>query len=523
MNKNLHEVADMDFPRASGILLHITSLPGRYGIGSLGREAYRFADFLASAGQRLWQILPISPSGPGNSPYQCPSVFAGNPLLIGLEELVSEGLLDTADLRDAPPFSESGVDYNAVTRFKLPLLQKSAHLFEQKAAPAQKREFESFCQQNAFWLDDYALFMALREAQGLTLWNTWPEDIRRREPDAMRNWSEKLNRQIKGCQYQQYQFFRQWFKLRDYCHRLNIKIIGDIPIFVAPDSAEVWSHPGMFYLDDTGYPTVVSGVPPDYFSETGQFWGNPIYRWDVLARDGYAWWIARFRMLFSLVDIVRIDHFRGFESYWEISANEKTAINGHWVPGPGAGFFETVESELGKLPIIAEDLGVITPEVEALRDRFGFPGMKVLQFAFSGGNQYLQHNYIRNCVVYTGTHDNDTTLGWLHDCGSASSTQNLQAKEAERRRALAYVGTDGREINWDFIRLAFMSVANTAIVPLQDVLGLGCEARMNTPSRAEGNWCWRFRPEMLSDAIRDRLRDMTILYERTEKSETPAG
>ena len=507
----------MSLPRASGVLLHPTSLPGQFGIGDLGSVAYQFADSLISTGQRLWQLLPLGPAGYGNSPYQCLSVFAGNPLLISPERLIADKSLDPADLENAPSFPEDRIDYGAVIEFKMLLLRKSFERFERKATQHKRKEFEVFCQQNASWLETYSLFMALKEAHGLTAWSTWEEDIRRRQPESLKRWNRKLDHEIRHHKYQQYQFFKQWRELRKYCNEHQIRFIGDMPIFVALDSAEVWSHPRMFYLDDGGKPTVVAGVPPDYFSKTGQLWGNPLYRWDVLAKDDYAWWVERFRAIRDFVDIIRVDHFRGFEKYWEISATDTTALNGRWVPGPGAALFEAVQKALGRLPIIAEDLGVITPEVDALREQFGFPGMRVLQFAFGSdpkADDYRPHNYPRNCVVYTGTHDNDTTIGWFRGEDVKDSTQSKEERQRERQVALNYLGTDGREINWDFIRLALMSAADTAIIPMQDILGLDSEARMNLPGKAEGNWCWRFTPDMLTEEIKTRLRKLTALSGR---------
>jgi 4-alpha-glucanotransferase len=507
----------MSFPRESGILLHPTSLPSRFGIGDLGKEAYQFADFLASTGQRLWQILPLGPTGYGNSPYQCLSVFAGNPLLISLERLVEDKFLDPIELENEPSFPKDRVDYDSVIKFKTPLLKKSFETFERRAAWPERKRFKVFCRKNAGWLDTYSLFMALKEAHDLTAWNTWEEDIRRRHPTSLEHWRKRLDREIRYHKYQQYQFVQQWSRLKKYCNEHQIRFIGDIPLFVALDSAEVWSHPEMFYLDDSGKPTVVAGVPPDYFSKTGQLWGNPLYRWDAMARDGYAWWIERFRFERNLVDIIRLDHFRGFEKYWEVSATDTTALNGRWVLGPGAKLFQAVQNALGSLPIIAEDLGTITPEVHALRDQFGFPGMRVLQFSFDSGPnayEYRPYNYPRNSVVYTGTHDNNTTIGWFRGDDVEDSTQSQEDRAREKQVALTYLGTDGHEINWDFIRLAFTSAANTAIIPLQDILGLGSAARMNIPSRAEGNWCWRFTPDMLTGEIKGRLKELTALYGR---------
>jgi 4-alpha-glucanotransferase len=483
----------------------------------LGNEAYRFVDFLASTGQRIWQILPLGPTGYGNSPYQCLSVFAGNPLLISLDRLVEDELLEPADLETGPSFPEDRVDYGSVMKFKLPLLREAFKTFQRRAVPGEREQFEVFCQRNASWLETYSLFMALEEFHDLAAWNTWEEDIRRRQSSSLEHWSRKLDEEIRCHKYQQYLFFEQWSELKRYCNGCGIRLIGDMPLFVAIDSAEVWSHPELFYLDTSGNPTVVAGVPPDYFSKTGQLWGNPLYRWDVIARDGYAWWIERFRATHALVDIIRLDHFRGFEKYWEVPGTDVTSMNGRWVSGPGVELFEAVQKALGALPIIAEDLGIITPEVDALRDGLGFPGMRVLQFAFGNDPKaadYKPHNYPRDCAVYTGTHDNNTTIGWFRGSTLEDTTQSREEIEVERQIALRYLGTDGREINWDFIRLALMSVAHTAIIPMQDILGLGSEARMNLPGTTEGNWCWRFGPGMLTQEIKDRLAELTTLYGR---------
>jgi len=495
----------MTFPRASGILLHPTSLPGPFGIGELGEPAYRFVDFLHASGQRLWQVLPLGPTGYGDSPYQSFSAFAGNPLLISLDQLIKEGALSPSDVADAPHFPAARVEYGRVIDFKMPVLRRSFQRFKAHASWAQRGAFSEFCDMNRCWLDDFALFMALKDHFGGVAWNEWDTDIAARAPDAVERWAGELDDQIRFHRYLQFQFFRQWLALRCYANQRGIRIIGDIPIFVSYDSADAWSHPTLLHFDEEGNPTVVAGVPPDYFSPTGQLWGNPLYRWDVMAQNGYAWWIERFRAAFRLFDIVRVDHFRGFEAYWEVPATEKTAVKGRWVKGPGANLFHAVEQALGPLPIIAEDLGFVTPEVEELRETLGFPGMKVLQFAFDtdATNEFLPHNYERNCVVYTGTHDNDTTRGWF---GNRS--------DDEQERVLTYLGTDGSQIHWDFIRLAFSSVANTAIVPLQDVFGLGSKARMNYPSRASGNWTWRYTPEMLTDEIVARLRALAEVYGR---------
>ncbi len=506
----------MHFPRASGILLHPTSLPSRWGIGSLGGEAYRFVDFLVRAGQRLWEILPLGPTGYGDSPYQSLSTFAGNPLLISLDRLAEENLVEPTDLEGAPSFPEDRVDYDRVTAFRLPLLKRSFSLFERTASPTQRDTFDAFCEENASWLEDYALFLALRDVHHGAPWNRWEDDLRTREPRALERSHEKLAHDVLCHKYIQFLFFRQLSDLTRYCHERGVRLIGDLPHCVARESVDVWSHQEMFSLDTTGMPTVVAGVPPDYFSESGQLWGNPIYRWEEMAREGYRWWIERLRRALAQGDIIRLDHFRGFEKYWEVPAEESTAVKGRWVPGPGAELFEAARKALGDLPLIAEDLGVITPEVEALRERLGIPGMRVLQFAFSSdtpANEHQPHNYPRDSVVYTGTHDTDTIVGWFRG-GTEDTPRSTEHRERERQRALRYLGTTGREIHWDFIRLALASVADTAIIPLQDVLGLGSEARMNLPGTTEGNWGWRFSFTMLSDATTDRLRELTTLYGR---------
>lgn len=497
----------MEFLRSSGILLHPTSLPSKFGIGDLGKEAYGFIDFLSDAGQKLWQVLPLNPAGYGNSPYNCFSAFAGNPLLISFEELLHQGLLQSSDLTNIPNFPKDKVDYKAVINFKYPLLQRSFNYFKNNSSQEIKYEFNTFCEQNNFWLDDYALFMSLKNIYKEKVWNKWDKEISQRQPEALERATQKYTDAILFHKYLQYQFFKQWSCLKKYANERNISIIGDIPIFVAHNSADVWSHPSMFYLDKNGNPTVSAGVPPDYFSTTGQLWGNPLYRWDIMAYRKYAWWINRFKITLNFVDIIRIDHFRGFEAYWEIPAGEKTAVKGRWVKGPGADIFHTLEKALGKLPIIAEDLGVITPEVEALREQFNFPGMKILHFAFGGkaSNQYLPHTFSKNWVIYTGTHDNDTTVGWFKN----SSTFQ------EKKHVLAYLGkTNGSQIHWDLIRLALSSVADMAIFPLQDVLGLGSKARMNLPGKALGNWKWRYTLAMLNDDCKDKLRKLTLLYGR---------
>ena len=502
----------VSFPRASGILLHPTSLPGRFGIGDLGPEAYKFLDFLAAAGQRIWQVLPLGPTGYGDSPYQLFSAFAGNPLLISLEMLADEGLLTAAELAQAPEFPAGEVDYGRVIRFKMPLLRAAYKRFRGSA------EFGSFRSENAAWLDDYALFMALKESHGgEAIWSRWEPQIAARQPAALAEWRARLAEEIASLQFTQYLFFRQWRSLHDYARGHGIQIMGDLPIYVAHDSADVWANPQLFQLDAQGDPAVMSGVPPDYFSATGQLWGNPIYRWDRMAQTGFRWWIARLRASLTLVDIIRVDHFRGLEAYWEVPAGETTAQNGRWVKGPGAALFEALQNALGELPIVAENLGVITPEVEAIRTQFGFPGMAILQFAFGKDPQapdFKPHNYPRDRVAYTGTHDNDTTAGWWSSEGAGDSTRTPEDIRQEREFTRKYLATDGCEMHWVFIRTLMASVANTVLFPLQDVLGLSSEARMNTPAVPSGNWRWRYRAEMLTPAIAERLKEMVSIYDR---------
>jgi 4-alpha-glucanotransferase len=497
----------MAFPRSSGVLLHPTSLPSRFGIGELGSEAYRFIDFLVESSQQLWQVLPLGPTGYGNSPYASFSALAGNPLLISLEQLQEQGLLTEEDFAALPEFSFDNVDFEQVIKTKIPLLQKAYENFKAKASLVQQKEFTVFCDIKAHWLDDYALFMAIREAHEGASWHTWERNISKSHPEVLEQWRQRLESEVLFHKYLQFEFFRQWSKLKQYANAGGIQIIGDIPIYVAHDSADVWAHPDIFCLDEeTGEPSLMAGVPPDYFSETGQLWGNPVYKWEKLQQDDFGWWVQRFEALLEYVDIIRIDHFRGFEAYWAVKQGETTAIHGEWIKAPGEEFFQVLNDKLGKLPIMAEDLGIITPEVEALRDRFEFPGMKILHFAFGGGpdNPYLPFIYSRNCVVYTGTHDNNTTVGWFN-----------QISEQEKGNVLRYLGAQSSEgIHWDLIRLALGSVANQAIIPVQDLLGLGGEAQMNFPSKAEGNWGWRYRPGALTEDLRDRLKSLTYTYGR---------
>jgi len=497
----------MPFSRSSGILLHPTSLPSRFGIGDLGPEARRFVDFLEGSKQRLWQVLPLGPTGFGDSPYMCFSAMAGNPLLISLELLADRGFLDESDLASLPVYPES-VDFGRVIREKIPLLKKAWMAFQAKAGTEERAGFEAFTEAAAHWLDDFALFMALKEHYQGKPWVQWTKPLIKRKPDALKRARRKHAQAMGFHRFLQYEFHRQISALKDYANQRKVKIIGDLPIYVAHDSAEVWAQPEFFDIDpESGRPRTVAGVPPDYFSATGQLWGNPLYDWDRMRQDGYEWWVKRFQVLLGYVDAVRIDHFRGFEAYWQVRYGEATAINGEWVPGPGEDLFRRLYERLGDLPVIAEDLGVITPAVEALRDAFDLPGMKILQFAFGGedDNPYLPHNYPENCVVYTGTHDNDTTLGWFQALA-----------DTEREEVLRYVKSENpEEIHWDLIGLAFSSKAKLAIIPLQDLLGLGTQARMNTPSKSQGNWSWRFGSGSLSLALQDRLAGLT---ERTDRA-----
>ncbi|MBF2007507.1 MAG: 4-alpha-glucanotransferase [Chlorogloeopsis fritschii C42_A2020_084] len=505
----------MSFSRASGILLHPTSLPSQFGIGDLGKSAYEFVDFLERSGQKLWQILPLGPTGYEHSPYIMNfSTFAGNPLLISLEQLVQEDLLSQEELTSLPESASQNpqrVNFDAVIPYKMKILRLAFERFQQTSNQQPNPEFEQFCQEMSAWLDDYVLFMALLEAHGGKAWSEWESALARREPSALQAATEKFQEEIFYHKFLQFIFFQQWSKLRTYANDKNIQIVGDISIYVCHNSADVWATPDIFQLDpQTLAPAYIAGVPPDYFSATGQLWGNPVYDWDKLQQTNFAWWIERFRATLQYVDIVRIDHFRGFEAYWRVPAGEETAINGEWIKAPGVEFFETLGETLGSLPVMAEDLGIITPEVEELRDRFDFPGMRILQFAFSGDseNPYLPHHYVKNCVVYPGTHDNDTAIGWWQ-----------QATPQEKQMVAKYLGyaspEEIKEINWVFIRMALASVADLAIIPLQDILGLDGSGRMNDPSVNAGNWRWRYNSsQQLTPELSQRLLEMTQLYSR---------
>lgn len=493
--------------RRSGILLHPTSLSSPYGIGSLDAAAYDWIDFLHSTRQTLWQVLPLGPTGYGDSPYQSFSSFAGNPYLISLEALQEAGFIPADVLDNAPDFPIDRVDFGAIYHWRLPVLRDAAARFAEQATPEQQADFDQFCTEQQEWLDDYALFMALKDAHDGRPWIEWEMPLRRREDAAMSAARKEHAVAIHGHKFNQWRFYRQWLDVKRYANERDIQIVGDVPIFTALDSADTWANPTLFFLDEEFQPTVVAGVPPDYFSATGQLWGNPLYRWDVMQRNGYSWWIKRIKAALTLYDIVRIDHFRGFAAYWEVPAGEETAVNGRWAPGPGADFFNAMRGELGEnLPIIAEDLGEITPDVIALRNQFSLPGMKILQFAFAGdaSDKFLPHNYTRNFVVYPGTHDNDTTWGWYRQ----------SATDSERDEFRRYFRTDGHDAAWTLIEAAWQSTAILAVATFQDVLNLPTEARMNLPGRADGNWSWRFQPWQVTGHLVERLREATVLFGR---------
>jgi 4-alpha-glucanotransferase len=503
------------FRRASGVVLHPTSLPGAYGIGTLGTEAIDFIEFLAAAGQSLWQMCPLGPTGFGDSPYQSFSAFAGNPLLINIEDLVERGYLAAADgdegdsgVRPAPESTD--IDYGALITWKLPLLARAHQGFQDRASVAEREEFAAFDRSNRTWLEDYALFMALKDHHQGRPWYEWDLALKTRDEQALAACRVELQHQVECQKFLQFTFFRQWSAIREVAAQHQVRIIGDLPLYVAHDSADVWANPHLYQLDEARNPTLVAGVPPDYFSETGQLWGNPIYDWDAMARGGFRWWLDRIQANLTLYDIIRIDHFRGLAGYWSVPYGEETAVHGNWCPGPGRPFFEAIRDHLGSLPIIAEDLGVITPDVEELRDGFGLPGMKVLQFAFDSDEgadaPFLPHNFGRHCIVYTGTHDNDTVVGWYHT-----------APQEVRRHAAEYLNLDPNEPHWGFLRGAWASTANFALAPLQDLLGLGSSARLNRPAQGGGNWRWRYPQEALSPALGARMRKLTRLFGRSPK------
>lgn len=495
--------------RGSGILLHITSLPSPYGVGDLGSEAYRFADFLSQTKQTYWQVLPLNPTNPlyGNSPYSSISAFAGNTLLISPDLLFKEGLLSREDLEPIPPFPQARCDFSEVIRYKDNLLERAYQHLDQRGK--ERESFEAFCSESSSWLEDYALFVVLRRRFDGNVWNQWPRELRDRDLKSLRAVKKECYNQLEKEKFWQYLFFKQWHSLKDYCQEKGVHLLGDLAIYVSLDSADVWANPGLFKLDKEKRPTFVSGVPPDYFSETGQLWGNPVYRWNVLKKSRYQWWKERIAHNLRLFDALRIDHFRGLVAYWEIPAGEKTAINGRWVKVPVKDFLGTLNKHFPYLPIVAEDLGMITPDVREVMDHFALPGMKVLMFAFGEDypmHPYLPHTYEKNFLVYTGTHDNNTVRGWFEG----------EASPEDKRRLFRYLGREVpvEEIHWALIRLAMMSVARSVILPMQDVLGLGGEARMNRPSVAHGNWEWRLLPGQITALVSERLLEMTETFGR---------
>ena len=498
----------MDFTRSFGTLVHPTSFPSEYGIGDLGEKAYRFIDFLEETHQGVWQILPLGPTGFGNSPYASYSAFAGNPYLVSPDILREKGLLKESELEKNKIPQSTTAEYDKAYEIKDELFNIACERFYNRADAEEQKRFTSFKEDNRHWLDDYALFMACLIENGKKPWNQWDKALAKREKKAMDNARKRLKNRIDSQYWIQFEFFEQWMALRKYANDKQIKIIGDIPIFVDHNSSDVWANKKYFDVDSTGNRLLVSGVPPDYFSDTGQLWGNPLYRWKELEKDGYKWWIDRFRQMFHMFDAIRVDHFRGFDAYWEIKADAETAQNGRWVKGPGEKLFFAIEKKLGKLPIIAEDLGVITPDVVKLRDQFNFPGMKVLQFAFDDpGNGFLPHNYnTSNCIVYSGTHDNDTTLGWYR-----------QAPEQERNYLREYTKSDGTDVSWQLIRLGMFSVANQAIFPLQDFMELDGDHRMNFPGTTENNWLWRFTDDMLDGLDKERIRHIAAISNRNSR------
>jgi 4-alpha-glucanotransferase len=501
----------MPFERSSGLLLHIASLPSPGGIGDLGPAAYAFADFLAASRQRLWQVLPLGPTGYGNSPYASLSAFAGNPLLISLELLADRGWIGHDKLSDLPGRT-GNIDYEEVTAKKLPLIEEAARSFLQRHTEPEWARFSAYCQENANWLNDWALYTVLRRRYNYASWNHWPEGIKHRTPEALERIRNEHAEELAVAQAIQFAFDEQWRTLREYCAARDIRFIGDIAIFVNYDSADVWTHPELFELNADLSPIRVAGVPPDYFSETGQRWGNPLYKWDALQQSGFPWWTDRIRRAHFLYDIIRLDHFRGFEAYWAIPAQDETAVNGQWIQAPGAALFRTLRERLGELPFIAEDLGMITKEVDELREQFHFPGMKVVQFGFSdrGAHIHLPHRYVTNTVAYTGTHDNDTTLGWWKTAG-----------EKDQAAVQAYVQVEGDDVVWPLIRAVATSVADICLFPVQDILELDGHARMNVPSRPTGNWSWRYPEGSLTPALAQKLAALTEVTDR-DKHERPS-
>lgn len=500
----------MELTRSAGLLLHPTSLPSPYGIGDLGKDAYKFLDFMKAAGQTLWQVFPLGPTGYGDSPYQCFSAFAGNPLLISPDLLIEEHLLSHDDLKDKEAFDPINIDFGSIINWKKGILKKAYINFKENKNRF-KTDYEAFCSNNTEWLDDFALFMACKEYHGGIQWTEWEREIAFREGDAVAKWSKKLSDDVEYHKFVQFTFNKQWKSVVRYAHSHGIKVIGDLPIFIAYDSSDLWANRSQFTVNNEGKLETVAGVPPDYFSATGQLWGNPLYKWDVMEKDNFAWWTQRFAKLFELVDIVRVDHFRGFEAYYSIPGDAETAMTGEWIKAPGEKLFNTIREKLGKLPIIAEDLGIITKEVEALRDKFEFPGIKILQFAFGEGNEakFLPHNHVKNCVVHTGSHDNDTTRGFFE-----KERQNGSGIYEWTQEYLNYYGDD---MCFAVIKAAYSSVADIVVIPMQDVLNLGTEARMNFPSKLGGNWTWRFTWNQINEDLIKTYKRMTEMYDRPPK------
>lgn len=495
----------MRFPRSCGILVHPSSFPSKYGMGDFGSEAKTFIDFLVETDQSIWQVLPLGPTGFGDSPYASYSAFAGNHYFISLDILVEKSLLNSDEVIEAQMPITAKADYSTSYSKKNSLYKIASDRFYENLTDEEDLRLKAFCVENQFWLNDYCLFIACSIQNNREVWNKWSPEMVRREPDAIAKFEKEQKEEINYQIWLQYEFFNQWYSLKEYANSRGIRVIGDIPIFVDHNSADVWAHQKYFEVDKKGNRKLVAGVPPDYFSETGQLWGNPLYKWKVMEKDGYAWWVERFRQMFELYDAMRVDHFRGFDAYWQVDANEKTAVKGDWIDGPGKKLFKKIKEQLGELPIIAEDLGVMTPSVEDLRDSFEFPGMKILQFAFDSDskNSFLPHNYTQNCVVYTGTHDNDTTIGWFKT-----------APEIERHKAREYSLSDDHDIQWALIRLGMLSVADQAIFPLQDLMNLDGSHRMNLPGTVENNWNWRYTPDMLNSVDKSRMKHLVSISNR---------
>ncbi len=500
----------MRFERSAGILLHPSSLPGKFGIGDLGSEAYNFVNFLEAAGQKLWQVFPLGPTGYGDSPYQCFSAFAGNPILISPEKLCEDGFLEEKEIENTPYQNPYKIDYGDVINYKRFILKKAFESFK-KNQNGQTIEFKLFCESNIDWLDDFSLFMAAKDYHGGQVWTSWDKELVKRDAKTIKLWKEKLSDDIQYHKFVQFNFFRQWDKIKKYANEKGIKIIGDMPIFIAYDSADLWANKNLFTVDENGKLISVAGVPPDYFSVTGQLWGNPLYRWEEMEKDDFLWWRNRMKNLLNIVDIVRIDHFRGFEAYWEIPGDAPTAETGKWVKAPGEKLFKALKKYLGELPIIAEDLGLITKEVVALRDLFDFPGIKILQFAFGSDmeTKFLPHNFIPNCVVHTGSHDNDTTRGYFE---KAKNEKNDIYSHTQK-----YLNYFGGEITFQLIRLAYSSVSDMAIIPMQDVLNLDGESRMNFPGKLGGNWTWRYTWDQVPSNLAQTFKEMATLFDRPLK------